>query len=851
MAARVELGAGGELVGELEALVAEHPLREGLWASLVTRALPGRPAGRRARGLRPGAAAPASTSSASSPATALRSLEQQVLQQSPRPWSGHRPSVATSGQPARRRRAARRPRRGPGGRVRAAPRFTAGDGDRRRPGSARPGSRSRWRALTSTRAASGWCGSTPSTPSADLAAGGGRDAARAGRDAGLLERLSGADDPVGARQLRAPGGGRGGPRWRGAARRGAVRCVVLATSQVPLGLDEEHGSTLLEPLDARTRRSQLFARRARELRSRFATRRRHGRGRRPVCRALDGLPLAIELAAARVRSLSVQDIARRLDDRFALLQRPEQPRARAYAGAPSRGDRLELRPAVPRRPARALGAVRASRAAPRSTRSSTCSWRSTCRPAPVLDTVGRLVDRSLVTRRQPVSGGARYRLLDSIRAFAAERLSRGRARRGGGRARTPRGSPTWPTWCDAHVRGARAARVPRVRASRAGQRRRGAGLVRRARSPLGVGSRSASAGPGSCSATARPARRGSATPSRTTRPAATEGRRRCCSPAGWRPPPVTSVLAQADLDGAPRSLVGAGGRRRPARRRRPAPRVPRDPAGSPRRGARQRREPARRGHRPRGLAWRTAAQPAAGGVRLAHARRHRGGRPRRDRGPRPGAAARATRGAWCTPRRCSAGSPRPSTGSPTPPARWPARPTSRRRMGFLGQAALHRASLGRVQQRRGRPGGRGDVPPGDRRGRGRRRRPAGRDRPAAPGPVAARRRRRRGGARPAGAERPVVRRGRRRRLRPAHPVHAGGGPRRRGQPARRCWPRPDGGHVEVQVFALDALARLAASTDRTAAANLLSEADALAPQVAHVVDEADRYDAAVARQRLR
>ena len=61
----------------------------------------------------------------------------------------------------------------------------------------------------------------------------------------------------------------------------------------------------------------------------------------------------------------------------------------------------------------------------------------------------------------------------------------------------------------------------------------------------------------------------------------------------------------------------------------------------------------------------------------------------------------------------------------------------------------------------------------------------------------------------------------------------------------------EGGHVEVQVLALDALARLAASTDRTAAANLLREADFLAPGVAHVVDEADRYDAAVARQQLR
>ena len=36
MAARVELGAGSEIVGELESLVAQHPLREGLWTSLIT-----------------------------------------------------------------------------------------------------------------------------------------------------------------------------------------------------------------------------------------------------------------------------------------------------------------------------------------------------------------------------------------------------------------------------------------------------------------------------------------------------------------------------------------------------------------------------------------------------------------------------------------------------------------------------------------------------------------------------------------------------------------------------------------------------------------------------------------------
>jgi predicted ATPase len=51
-----------------------------------------------------------------------------------------------------------------------------------------------------------------------------------------------------------------------------------------------------------------------------------------LCRALDGLPLAIELAAARTRTLTVQEIARRLDDRFSVLS--DRRAASPSAGGP-------------------------------------------------------------------------------------------------------------------------------------------------------------------------------------------------------------------------------------------------------------------------------------------------------------------------------------------------------------------------------------------------------------------------------------------------------------------------------------------------------------------------------------
>ncbi len=64
---------------------------------------------------------------------------------------------------------------------------------------------------------------------------------------------------------------------------------------------------------------QLFLERAQASRPDFTLTRRNARAVVRVCRQLDGLPLALELAAARLRILSVQDVAARLDDRFRLL----------------------------------------------------------------------------------------------------------------------------------------------------------------------------------------------------------------------------------------------------------------------------------------------------------------------------------------------------------------------------------------------------------------------------------------------------------------------------------------------------------------------------------------------------
>ena len=194
---------------------------------------------------------------------------------------------------------------------------------------------------------------------------------------------------------------------------------VLATSQVPLHVS---GEAVLElaPLglpDA----IALFTDRA-------TAQRPHAVGEdadsqrtvEEVCRALDGLPLAIELAAARTRVLPVHEIARRLDDRFALLRDPTR-------NLPAR--QTTLRAALTWSydllfpdDQRGLWAIASFTGGAPLPAVETVLTALQVPPDAGLDVVTRLVDRSLATAEFSPRGPVRYRLLDSIRALARERL---------------------------------------------------------------------------------------------------------------------------------------------------------------------------------------------------------------------------------------------------------------------------------------------------------------------------------------------------------------------------------------------------------------------------------------------
>jgi predicted ATPase/DNA-binding winged helix-turn-helix (wHTH) protein len=207
----------------------------------------------------------------------------------------------------------------------------------------------------------------------------------------------------------------------------AVR--IIATSREPLRAEAEQVypvPPLAVPAMAGDDPCQygavrLFVERARAAEPHFAPD-QHLAMITPICRRLDGIPLAIELAAARAAALGVEELSARLDDRFRLLtggRRTALPRHQTLRATLDWSYELLTAPErmVLRRLAifastfslEAAGAVAAS---------------SGVAPSEVVDGVSSLVEKSLVAAE--VEGAiARYLLLDTTRAYALQKLAEG------------------------------------------------------------------------------------------------------------------------------------------------------------------------------------------------------------------------------------------------------------------------------------------------------------------------------------------------------------------------------------------------------------------------------------------
>ncbi len=147
-----------------------------------------------------------------------------------------------------------------------------------------------------------------------------------------------------------------------------------------------------------------------------------------ICRRLDGIPLAIELAAARVKVLTPEQIAERLDDRFRLLtggSRMALPRQQTLRAAVDWSYELLSEPerALLRRLAVFAGGWSLEAAeAVASGEWRVASGTSSLATHEVLDLLSGLVEKSLVVAEAPVDGALRYRMLETLQQYALECL---------------------------------------------------------------------------------------------------------------------------------------------------------------------------------------------------------------------------------------------------------------------------------------------------------------------------------------------------------------------------------------------------------------------------------------------
>ncbi|MFI0348944.1 BTAD domain-containing putative transcriptional regulator [Actinomadura sp. 9N407] len=195
---------------------------------------------------------------------------------------------------------------------------------------------------------------------------------------------------------------------------------ILATSREALGITGESLRPLpplpLPPDGAAAGEAaaypavRLFADRAAAVRPDFEVDAENTEAVLRICAALDGLPLAIELAAARLRALPVQEVARRLDDRFRLLSRGDRvaaPRHQTLRAVVEWS--WDLLDEAERTLARRLTVFAGG--------ATLETVEAVCGVGEADDALVGLVDKSLLQ-----TDGTRYRMLQTIRAFCAERL---------------------------------------------------------------------------------------------------------------------------------------------------------------------------------------------------------------------------------------------------------------------------------------------------------------------------------------------------------------------------------------------------------------------------------------------
>jgi predicted ATPase/DNA-binding CsgD family transcriptional regulator len=204
--------------------------------------------------------------------------------------------------------------------------------------------------------------------------------------------------------------------------RGADGPRLLATSRQTLDIPGEAVYPILPFAvpDSGGDALALFADRARAAVPRFAVSDQNRAKVVELCRGLDGIPLAIELAAVRLRAMGIEDMLARLGDRMRLLgvgRRQADARHQTLRATIqwshdlcSPGERLLW-----------------ARLSVFAGEFSLEAMERVCGgngldPVELVDTLVRLVDKSIVIRIDGAEGGARYRLLDTIREFGAESL---------------------------------------------------------------------------------------------------------------------------------------------------------------------------------------------------------------------------------------------------------------------------------------------------------------------------------------------------------------------------------------------------------------------------------------------